>query len=141
MKHTPLTIAAFNGRHEVIEVLLNRNANVNHVYAGAQLAVQPPLPAGTHTLRCLCASSHMWSPFPPPLNPRMVFLLLCPRTSDGQTALMFAAKNGKDTIIRLLLNRGALPNIKVTYGVREGSGRMGGYVITRLENPGQQEPS
>jgi ankyrin repeat protein len=32
---------------------------------------------------------------------------------DGQTALMFAAMNRKDTIIRLLLNRGALPNMKV----------------------------
>ena len=32
IKHTPLTIAAFNGRHEVVEVLLNRNANVDHQY-------------------------------------------------------------------------------------------------------------
>ncbi len=29
-KFNPLAIAAFNGRHEVIEVLLNRNANVNY---------------------------------------------------------------------------------------------------------------
>ncbi len=35
------------------------------------------------------------------------------RNVDGQTALMFAAINRKETIIRLLLNRGALPNIKV----------------------------
>ena len=29
-KHTALTIAAYNGRHEVIEALLHRGANVNH---------------------------------------------------------------------------------------------------------------
>lgn len=40
--------------------------------------------------------------------------------SDGQTALMFAAMNRKDTIIRLLLNRGALPNMKVGHSVRVG---------------------
>lgn len=28
-KHTPLTVAAYNGRHEVIEALYRRNANIN----------------------------------------------------------------------------------------------------------------
>ncbi len=97
MKHTPLTIAAFNGRHEVIEVLLNRNANVNVQYGSLRNGFVPLSP------RLL------------PITIRKYDLLSAhvnDRTSEGRTALMFAAMNRKDMIIRLLLNRGADPNIR-----------------------------
>lgn len=86
-KHTPLTIAAYNGRHNVIEALMFRGANVNHVTTEGRTALMfACMNAKTDIVRLLLGLG-----------------ALCDfKDFEGRDAMWYAVENGMPEAVQMI---------------------------------------
>ena len=102
-QYTPLMLAAMNGHHNIVTLLITHQAKVSQLTGSGFNAMHLAAQNG-HAGIVEVLSEHMTQ-----------VQIDCP-TSSGQTALHLAAQNGHVDVIKILRGRGANPNTRANNG-------------------------